>query len=281
MTYTTPTNDQSSQHDAIRQRLAQYDSKKLTTAQRDTMLDDIRSAVLGAKPNDGGEAIRWMTYFTGFIHDVAPQTGGVFDDYFTDAMISTWVSKSVLAGKARLTLNTRRGALTRILRAHRGLAVGRETQPTRETMTAPLTIVDAQRLLSGCTNDSRSALRGFIAHVLSGVPAGTCDARFSTSGDARMISAKGTWFAAPIDRDLTELDDDYLIEEDWRALKDMASNLGMHLSSSVATQTFRLLAATPVWKKETVDGFVWGWRRRPGPAPFVVDFDMDRTLTGE
>jgi hypothetical protein len=35
------------------------------------------------------------------------------------------------------------------------------------------------------------------------------------------------------------------------------------------------LAATPVWKKETVDGFVWGWRRRPGPVPRALDFHMD------
>ena len=42
------------------------------------------------------------------------------------------------------------------------------------------------------------------------------------------------------------------------------------------------LAATPVWKKSTVDGFVWGWRRLPGPAPKtpVEEFDMSRMLAG-
>jgi hypothetical protein len=27
------------------------------------------------------------------------------------------------------------------------------------------------------------------------------------------------------------------------------------------------LAATPVWKMTTIDNFLWGWRRRPGPVP--------------
>jgi hypothetical protein len=40
------------------------------------------------------------------------------------------------------------------------------------------------------------------------------------------------------------------------------------------------LAATPVWKKSTVDGFVWGWRRVPGPAPQVPDVNMNRLLSG-
>ena len=235
-------NKPANETESIAKRLDRYNSLKLTAGQRDTMLSQVRSAVLGAKPNDSGEAIRWMTYVTGFIHDVAPETGGSFDDYFTDAMISTWVSRSVLAGKARHTLMTRRGALTRILRAHRGLAVGKETQPSRETLTAPLALIDVQRLLSACTNDSRSALRGFIAHVLSGVPVGTMGARFWTNGDTWIAGAKGTWFAAPIDRDVSELDGDYLIEEDWRALKDVANTLGVHLSASVTAQTFRKLA---------------------------------------
>jgi hypothetical protein len=27
------------------------------------------------------------------------------------------------------------------------------------------------------------------------------------------------------------------------------------------------LAATPVWKMSTIEGFLWGWRRKPGPVP--------------
>lgn len=38
------------------------------------------------------------------------------------------------------------------------------------------------------------------------------------------------------------------------------------------------LAATPVWKRTSVEGFLWGWRRRPGPAP--KDNEMDRILAG-
>ena len=244
MTYTTPIDDQAVEFEALKLRLARYNPQRLTTLQRDSMLADIRAAVLAAKPNDSREAVRWMTYVTGFIHDVAPETGGSFDHYFTDAMISTWVSRSVLAGKAQHALNTRRGALKRILRAHRGLAVGKEAQPSRQRMTAPLALVDAQRLHLACTKDSRSALRGFAAHVLCGVPAGTRGAHFVDNDETTIVSAKGTWVAAPIGRARANLDDDYLIDEDWRALKDVANTLGLHLSWSVATQTFRLLAVS-------------------------------------
>jgi hypothetical protein len=38
------------------------------------------------------------------------------------------------------------------------------------------------------------------------------------------------------------------------------------------------LAATPVWMRSTIDGFVAGWHRRPGPVPAVRDVDMDGVL---
>ena len=38
------------------------------------------------------------------------------------------------------------------------------------------------------------------------------------------------------------------------------------------------LAATPVWKRTTIEGFLWGWRRRPGPAP--KNNEMERILAG-
>ena len=40
------------------------------------------------------------------------------------------------------------------------------------------------------------------------------------------------------------------------------------------------LAATPVWKKATVEGFMWGWRRKPGPAPQSLDDNLSRLLSG-
>lgn len=32
-----------------------------------------------------------------------------------------------------------------------------------------------------------------------------------------------------------------------------------------------VLAATPVWKRQTLDSFIWGWRRVPGRRPAAVD----------
>jgi len=42
-----------------------------------------------------------------------------------------------------------------------------------------------------------------------------------------------------------------------------------------------VLAATPVWRRRTIDSFTFGWRRRPGPAPAdtTPDIDMDRLLS--
>lgn len=39
------------------------------------------------------------------------------------------------------------------------------------------------------------------------------------------------------------------------------------------------LAATPVWKRTTIEGFLWGWRRRPGPVP--KDDELARILAGQ
>ena len=39
-----------------------------------------------------------------------------------------------------------------------------------------------------------------------------------------------------------------------------------------------VLAATPVWRRRTIESFIFGWRRRPGPAPAdtTPDIDVDR-----
>lgn len=44
-----------------------------------------------------------------------------------------------------------------------------------------------------------------------------------------------------------------------------------------------VLAATPVWRRTTIDSFTFGWRRRPGPNPpdTAPDIDMDRLLSGQ
>lgn len=43
-----------------------------------------------------------------------------------------------------------------------------------------------------------------------------------------------------------------------------------------------LLAATPVWRRRTIDSFTLGWRRRPGPAPADIgsDIDVDQLFSG-
>jgi hypothetical protein len=43
-----------------------------------------------------------------------------------------------------------------------------------------------------------------------------------------------------------------------------------------------VLAATPVWRRTTIDSFTFGWRRRPGPIPNDAspDIDLDLLFSG-
>ncbi len=233
--------DQSDQIRAIRDRVTRYESARLTDDQRDTMHVGICEAVIAAQPSSVREAVAWMTIVTGFIADVAPQAGGSLDAYLTDAMISQWVSQSALAGKPPHTLKTRRGVLNRILRAHRGVASDTSNDLARRTSVCPLGGAQIAALLVGCHSDSRSALRGFVAHVAAGVPVGTPAVRFDVGS---LVRGEQNWQVAPIEFDLAVLEGDRVIEDDWEALKDVASELGVALSPTVATQTYRFLAVT-------------------------------------
>ncbi|MBW4078834.1 MAG: hypothetical protein HIU84_10100 [Acidobacteria bacterium] len=233
--------DQSDQIRAIRDRVTRYESARLTGNQRDTMHAGICEAVIAAEPSSVREAVAWMTIVTGFIADVAPTSGGSLDVYLTDAMISHWVSTSALAGRPRHTLKTRRGVLNRILRAHRGVASDTSSDLARRTSVCPLGGAQIAALLVGCHSDSRSALRGFVAHVAAGVPVGTPAVRFNVSS---LASGEQNWPISPTECDLADLEGDRVIEDDWEALKDVANELGIALSPTVATQTYRFLAVT-------------------------------------
>jgi hypothetical protein len=43
-----------------------------------------------------------------------------------------------------------------------------------------------------------------------------------------------------------------------------------------------VLAATPVWRRATIDSFTFGWRRRSGPSPRNTEpeIDIDRLISG-
>jgi len=100
-----------------------------------------------------------MTIVTGFIADVAPSTGGSLGDYLNEATISRWVSTNANAGPSRKTLNTRRGVLNRLLRAHRGVAASITNSPARRPTTAPLSLEDVATLAKGCRASCPSAWR--------------------------------------------------------------------------------------------------------------------------
>lgn len=244
MTYRQP-RVQSKTAQAIKDRVARYTSTRMTAAQRDTMSLDIGAAVVAAKPSSVNESVAWMTIVSGFIADVAPSAGGSLSDYLNEATISQWVSASANAGKSRKTLNTRRGVLHRVLRAHRGVAANITNGPARRPTVAPLSLVDVATLAKGCRASCRSAWRGFVAHVAAGVPSGTLGAHFEIGAVNVLTTDSSVWLVAYPDDEfeaLASLAGDYLIDADWEALKDVADGLGIALSREVATQTYRLLA---------------------------------------
>lgn len=237
------TPDTNSEFDAIARRLTQVRPSSLTPSQSDSMLDDLRRAVLATGPRNFEESRLRLTVLAGFIRDVAPIEGGDLWSYLTDVNISTWVSQCALAGRSRHTLSSRRGVLTRILVAHRGIAGGRSTQRKRGPSCTPLTASEVLSLLQACESDSRSALRGYVAHVAAGVPRGTRRVRFLTAGGNRQVSDVATSRRiAPIAVDLAALEGERLIDEDWIALVRVAQDLGIRLSEAVINQTFRSLA---------------------------------------
>lgn len=229
--------------DTIAELTKKMNPSKLSRAQRATMFNDICAAVMAASPSSLEESRQWMTILAGFIHDVAPVEGGHLWSFLTDSSISSWVSQGALTGRSRHTLNSRRGVLTRILAAHRGVAVGRATQRKRSRSSAPLGLEEVQKLMRACEQDSRSALRGYIAHVAAGVSRATRRVSFTVYGRrCALTDGSRTWIIAPTDIDLKMMNGDRLIDEDWVALKGVAMDLGIRLSEGIAAQTFRALA---------------------------------------
>ena len=236
------TNQTTTEIETIENRLARYRSRMLTDAQRDTLHVDICEAVIAAQPSSASEAVAWMTIATTFLADVAPASGCTLDDCLTDAMISHWVSTSALAGKSRHTLKTRRGVLERILRARRGSTASIVSGPARRASSTHLSADRITALLGACSNDCDSALRGFFGYIGAGVPIGTRGVRFVTDGEARLASTGQTWYVAARVDNLTNLDGHYLLDDDWSALRDVASTLGLTMSKNIAAQTFRFIA---------------------------------------
>jgi integrase len=229
--------------DAISSRIALVRPSKLTVEQHATMFSTLCAAIVTASPTNFEEARQWMTILSGFIHDVAPTEGGDLWSFLTDSRISLWVSQGALNGRSLHTLNARRGVLTRVLAAHRGVAVGRAAQSRRAPSCAPLGEVDALRLLRACEQDSLSALRGYLAHIAAGVPRASRKVSFTTTGRQGTLRDDSTiWTIAPVETDLTKLSGERLIDEDWVALRGVARDLGIRLSESIVTQTFRSLA---------------------------------------
>ena len=232
--------------DEIRERLARYRPKSLSTAQRAAFLDSMREAVLAAAPRHAKEAQSWMSILAGFVVDVATPSDTKLTTILTDAQVSRWVSASLRAGRSRHTLATRRGILIRLLAAQRGsrenLALPR--RPILRTADSGQLVAD---LLASCKADSRSAERGAVAHLLAGVPVGTSGACFAPSSEGLVVvTPTRTYAVTPSTLDVTGLVGNLLIDEDWVALKDVAAAEWLTLTPGLATQIWRTLTLEDV-----------------------------------
>ena len=226
----------------IRERLARYSSQRLSSTQHSDVLEQLREAVLAATPRHVNEAMAWMTILAGFVSDVAAPGPCELSEILNDAAVSRWVSSSIQKGVSRHTLATRRAVLIRILAAMRGSSQDL-TLRARPTLRTAISSQDVDDLLTGCLADSRSALRGAVAHLLAGVPVGSSGARFSSS-EGQLVVATRTrnHAAAPSILTLLDLEDAILTDEDWIALKDVAASQGISLSPTTAIHIWRTVA---------------------------------------
>jgi hypothetical protein len=239
-----PQSNPDSAPESLAGRLARYISDVLTPQQRASMHSDMCAVVIAASPPKTATAIAWMTILSSFLHDCSPSTGGNLWDYLTDANLASWQGACLSNRQSGHTMRTRRAILERLIRVHRGGPTKVAKVDARKIRPAPLTSDEITAILSACTAESTSALRGFAAHICANVKVGSQGYTFSVvAGELWLTCLDGERTAVvKIDDALLELDGQTLLSDDWDALCRTSFNLRTYLNPPIAIQTFRSLA---------------------------------------
>lgn len=237
------TNSHTVNDPTISERLRRYRPSSLSATQLSRFLASMREVVLAAGPRHYEEARNWLSVLAAFVGETATPAARTLAEIFTDAAVSRWVGQSAQEGRSRHTLKTRRGTLARLLAAQRGAQTSERRATTSRRQASPITTAQLEALFACCNQDSLSARRGALAHLLAGVPVGTRRARFEgDSSSLAVVTASQRYFIPPSMIDMAGVGECYLNEEDWVALKDLATELGLLLTPSVALRMSRQAA---------------------------------------
>jgi len=225
-------------------RLARFRSKSLTPEQYQSMHEEMSAAVIAAAPTTTETAVAWMTVLSSFLRDSAPSSGGTLWDHLTDVKLASWQGAWLRDGQPAHTLRTRRAILERIIRVHRGGPVMVAKVDARKVRPAPLANDDLTSILEACVAESTSALRGFAAYICANVKVGSHGHRFTVvAGELWLTRSNGECcVVVGFDDTLFNLAGQVLLPDDWDALCRTAFNLRTYLNTTIAIQTFRMLA---------------------------------------
>jgi len=281
---TTNTASSTPAHVDIATRLGRYRPSSLSSPQIEDLLPAMRDVVLAAKPRTYAEARNWMSVLVIFIRDAASPGSRQLDEILTDAAVSLWISQSIQRGSSRHTLKTQRGTLVRLLGAQRGVLTSEKRTLTRQRVSAPISPVRFTELLEACNEDSLSARRGALAHLLAAVPVGTSRARFGQDGSSvTVVTRTRTFFVPPSCIALNGVSGCFLNEEDWRALKDQATQLGIALTPNTALRLAQVAALgdTSLTLAERISRYAVSQEGCTSVLRAIHDIDQAAFVTGQ
>ena len=238
----TPSDDL---REAIANHVHRYRPRLLTEDQAQTMLADIRAAVLRAEPTLPTIAGNWMSVVCRFIADTALPSGGSLVKVLTPAKLAGWLAQQKLAGVPTHTLRTRKGILDQVLRAQSGLPAKIAKTHPREIGAPPMSRDNLKLLGDACASTGIHAQRGFAAAFGSG--------RYDSSIVGATFEAEGSqvWLrtldglrlpVASATLGIESLLGETVQDGDWRQVRSVASSLGLHLDAKMILRTFRYLA---------------------------------------
>ena len=231
--------------DEIAAHVDRYNPRVLSDAQRTTMLDEIRVAVLKAEPTTKYIAGNMLSVVCTFIGQSAPREGGRLADYLTEDQVASWISASVLKGVSKHTLASRRGMLARIVRASKGLPATISGVRARDVAAAPVEMELLARLRDACAAAGESALRGFVAVFGTGLRDSHCCGGIFVAGPdgTRLLLPSGAVVAvAPGVGDVADIVGNAVLDGDWRETRAIANKLGVFVDHQTIKQTHRVLA---------------------------------------
>lgn len=246
MTNHTEVQDQAeNRRDEIVAHVLRYNPQRLSEGQRNTMLDDIRIAVLKAEPTTKYVAGNMLSAVSTFIAQSTPPEGARFAESFTEDRVATWISASLQRGASKHTLSSRRGLLARVIRSFNGLPATIHGVRARGIAAAPIGKAPFDELRLACAAASEQALRAFTAVFGTGLNDTQCLGGIFASTSTGMSLVLVTGEEVPVANgvgDLAGIAGATVLDGDWREVRAIANRLNIFVDHRAIKQTYRSLA---------------------------------------